>query len=79
MSNTEKENIGDIVNFLYKFDNSWKSIRTKINKDLQENNFLIHKNIYLIEIEQGIVWGYDEKYYEVDPHSNSCKKRLLCK
>ena len=39
-------------------------IECEVDKMLQRKNLLVERGIYLVEVEDGIVWGYDIDRYE---------------
>jgi hypothetical protein len=49
-------------------------IQCEIDEDLQKCNPLAIRGIYLVEVENGIVWGYDYIRYEMDD-SNAIIRR----
>jgi len=59
-----------------------KSIITKshgnftclIDNDLQKNNPLAVRGIYLVEVSNGVAWGYDSDKYELDSDLSFKKK-----
>ncbi len=50
-------------------------IQCEIDGDLQKCNPLAIRGIYLVEVENGVVWGYDCIRYEVTDN-NAIVRRL---
>ncbi len=52
------------------------SFTCKINYDLQKCNSLASKGIFLVEVENGVVWGYDSDKYMYDENNLIVRKKL---
>ncbi len=50
-------------------------IHCKIDDELQKCNPLSSRGIYLVEVDNGVVWGYDSEKYELDENNSISKKK----
>ncbi len=51
------------------------TINCRIDKELQKNNSLTERGIFLVEVEDGVTWGYDEEFYEYQDDNSISRKQ----
>ncbi len=50
------------------------SFSCRIDHELQKCNPLTARGIYLVEVENGVVWGYDSEKYEINTSNDVVRK-----
>ncbi len=51
------------------------TINCRIDTELQKNNSLAERGIFLVEVENGVAWGYDEQFYEYQEDNSIARKQ----
>jgi len=51
------------------------SFTSRIDEELQKCNPLTTRGIYLVQVENGVVWGYDSEKYEMDESNDIVRRK----